>query len=99
MYAEIRAHGVRPHVTTHISAHLHLQPSLCVAKSYAYTHFYVRICSRTPVYIHTRVYAYVYICMHMYSLVSISSLRPRSLRAHGRCLAGEKVLHVQLLSH
>jgi hypothetical protein len=62
MYAGIHAHSVRPHVMTHISAHVHLQPSLCVAKSYAYAHTLVCV----HMYLYTCIYTYMCVCIHIY---------------------------------
>ncbi len=65
MYAGIHAHSIRPHVMTHVSAHLHL--SLLSAwrdLMHMHTHLYVCICFYTHVYIHTRVYVYIY--MHIF---------------------------------
>jgi hypothetical protein len=70
MYAGIHAHGIRPHVMTHISAHLHL--SLLSAwrnPMLMHTHLYVCTCIYTHVYIHTRVYVYIYIYIYMYAYI------------------------------
>ncbi len=79
MYVGIHAHGVRPHVMTHISAHLHLQPSrgeiLCLcthacmrASSSVHMYIYILVC------MHTCIYMYAYVFFGEYKFAPIYAL-------------------------